>query len=378
MHRRKVLAAGLGALGLVAVGGTWRVTRMPDSAFEPWSPDETDPQDVRLHALRHAILAPNPHNRQPWLIKLVGESEAVLSCDLDKRLPVTDPFDRQITIGFGTFLEIARIAAAQKGVAMEVELFPEGEAQPRLDQNPVAQLTFGEEGSANSDPLFDAIVQRRSNKEVYDAAHVVEPGLLATMLESGGEGIADSTKIEPIRKEILRSINAEFATREAYMESIDLMRIGHEEVAANPDGIDLSGPMIEAGLLAGQIGREQLADMQSSVYKIGLDQANETYGSVPALMWIKTPSNTRVDQIEAGRQYVRANLRATQLGLAMHPMSQSLQEYAEVSESCRAVHDLLGVSGTERIQMLARVGYGPKVRPSPRWPVDKFVRSETG
>ena len=50
------------------------------------------------------------------------------------------------------------------------------------------------------------------------------------------------------------------------------MRIGHEEVAANPDGIDLSGPMIEAGMLAGQINREELADMQSSAFKIGFDQ----------------------------------------------------------------------------------------------------------
>jgi hypothetical protein len=101
----------------------------------------------------------------------------------------------------------------------------------------------------------------------------------------------------------------------------------------------------------------------------------ETYGSVPSLIWIKTPSNTRADQIEAGRQYVRANLRATQLGLAMHPMSQSLQEYEEVSANFRRVHDLLGAKEGERIQMLARVGYGPKIGPSPRWPIDQFVRT---
>lgn len=377
MQRRTVLAAGAGSLGLVAAGGIWRVTRTPDSAFEPWMTVGGQPEDVRLDAVRHAILAPNPHNRQPWLIELMGENEAVVSCDLNKRLPITDPFDRQITIGFGTFLEVARIAAAERGIAIEAELFPEREAQPRLDARPVARLKFGSAGSATADPLFDAIVHRRSNKEVYDTSRQVEPSLLASMLESGGEGTADSARIDPIRDEILRSINAELTTREAYMESVDLMRIGHQEVAANPDGIDLSGPMIEAGLFAGQISREQLADMNSSAYQIGLDQSNETYGSVPALIWIKTPSNTRADQIEAGRQYVRANLRATQLGLAMHPMSQSLQEYEEVADSYRAVHALLGASGEERIQMLARVGYGPKIGPSPRWPVETFVQTDT-
>jgi len=377
MKRRTVLAAGAGAIGLIAIGGTWRVTRTPDSAVEPWALGRSEPEDVRLDAFRHAILAPNPHNRQPWLIELVGKSEAILSCDLGKRLPVTDPFDRQTTIGFGTFLEIARIAAAQRGIALETELFPRGEGQPRLDANPVALLKFGGQGSARPDPLFDAIVHRRSNKEVYDASRMVDPRLLDTVLESGGHGTADIARIGPIKEEVLASINAEMTTHDAHMESVDLMRIGHEEVAANPDGISLSGPMIEAGVLTGQISQDQLADVQSSAFKIGLDQVNETYGSVPSLIWIKTPSNSRADQIEAGRQYVRANLRATQLGLAMHPMSQSLQEYEEVADSYRAMHELLGASGDERIQMLARVGYGPKIGPSPRWPVDIFVTSKT-
>ncbi|WP_298337506.1 hypothetical protein [uncultured Erythrobacter sp.] len=374
MQRRAVLAAGLGGFGLIAAGGTWRVTRMPDSAFEPWSVGDINLQDIRLHAFRHAILAPNPHNRQPWLIELVGENEAILSCDLAKRLPVTDPFDRQITIGFGTFLEIARIAAAEKGIALEAEMFPDGEAYPRLDTRPIARIKFGEEGSAEPDPLFGAIVHRRSNKQVYDLSRKVETRLLDVVVGSGGAGTNDPACIAELRNEILSAISIEMTTVEPHMESVELMRIGYREIAANPDGISLSGPMIEAALLAGQISREQLADMNSSTFKTGLDQMNETYGSVPALIWITTPSNTRADQIEAGRQYVRANLQAAALGLAMHPMSQSLQEYEEVSENFGAVHRLIGASGDERIQMLARVGYGVSIEPSPRWPVEKFVR----
>ncbi|MEP6345320.1 MAG: hypothetical protein ABJ082_05825, partial [Parasphingorhabdus sp.] len=70
---------------------------------------------------------------------------------------------------------------------------------------------------------------------------------------------------------------------------------------------------------------------------------------------------------------VRANLNATKLGLAMHPMSQSLQEYDEVAGPYRDVHDLLGATGDERVQMLARVGYGPAIGPSPRWPLDSHI-----
>jgi len=53
----------------------------------------------------------------------------------------------------------------------------------------------------------------------------------------------------------------------------------------------------------------------------------------------------------------------------MHPMSQTLQEYAEVADRFNAVHNMLGADGEERIQMLARVGYAPNVPPSPRWPL---------
>ena len=38
----------------------------------------------------------------------------------------------------------------------------------------------------------------------------------------------------------------EFRTERTYRESVDLFRIGRAEVDANPDGIDLSGPMFEA------------------------------------------------------------------------------------------------------------------------------------
>ncbi len=374
VSRRMVLGAGLGGLALVGAGGVWRVTRVPESAYEPWNlAGAAVPDDIRLDAFRHAILAPNPHNRQPWVIRMVGEDAAEIRCDLDKRLPVTDPFDRQITIGFGTFLEVARIAALERGYAMETELFPDGEAQPRLDENPVARVTFAKVEGEERDLLFSAITQRRSNKEVYDPVKQVRAIQLETITLDGGAFSADPEFVAQLRTQILKAIEIEMTSPGPHGESVDLMRIGHQQVDASPDGIDISGPMVEAGIIAGQIDREQLADRNSKAFAIGLEQMRETYGSVPSLIWITTPGNTRADQIEAGRQYVRANLHATALGLAMHPMSQSLQEYAEVAEPYRDVRALLGATGAERVQMLARVGYGPAIGPSPRWPLETHL-----
>ena len=373
ISRRMILGVGLGGLTLVSAGGVWRVTRTPQTAHEPWNLAVSPPADVRLDAFRHAILAPNPHNRQPWMIRLLGDDVAEISCDLEKRLPITDPFDRQITIGFGTFLELARMAAAERGYHMDVEPFPDGEAEPRLNSDPVARLTFAKDATVRRDSLFEAIPIRRSNKEVYDLTRAVEDKKLQQIAANGGSYSSDPDLIDRLRALILTGIETELLTHDANMESVDLMRIGYDEIDANPDGIDLGGMMIEAGKLTGQIDREQLADPDSQASKIGREQMAETYGSIGALYWITTSTNTRFDQLEAGRQYVRANLQATKLGLAMHPMSQTLQEYDAVAEPYQAVHNILTETPNARVQMLARLGYGPQIGPSPRWPLEAHL-----
>jgi hypothetical protein len=368
--RNFILGAG-GTLALIGAAGTWRVVQMPERGIAPWTLDPMPPADVRLDAFRHAILAPNPHNRQPWLIKMVGRDEAIVSCDLDKRLPETDPFNRQITIGFGTFLELARIAAAERGFRMDIQPFPAGEPHPLLDARPVARLKFLQDPATPRDPLFAAIVKRRTNRLVYHGAPTERQ--LAALRSEGAEANADPAFLSKLSAITVAAITGETITHRTHMESVRLLRIGHDEVDKTPDGLFLTGPMIEATSMLGMTTRESIADPLSSAFKIGLDGLRETYGSIPAAAWIVTPSNTRADQVAAGRSYARLSLRASAMGLAMHPMSQSLQEYPEMADYFDRVHALIGVTGGQRIQMLVRTGRAPDVPPAARWPVEKHI-----
>ncbi len=370
MKRRHFILGAGGAVALAGTGVAWRVMQTSRTATVPWQFDPAPLADVRLDAFRYAILAPNPHNRQPWTIRLEGKSGALIGCDLSRRLAATDPFDRQIVVGFGAFLELARIAAAERGFRMDIDLFPEGEPQPRLDTRPIARLNFVRDAALRRDPLFAQIVNRRSNKEAFDLQRPITAALASQISTTDAAFTVAPPDIVPLRAAILDAVTTETQTRRTYMESVDLIRIGHKAIDASPDGIDLGGPTIEALKLAGLIDHAQLADMDSVAYKSGLDGLLTTYGSIPALIWIVTPSNTRADQIDAGRRYVRANLRATALGISMHPMSQSLQEYPEVSEPFSAVHKLLHVVDGGRVQMLARIGYAALVGPAPRWPLE--------
>ena len=96
-------------------------------------------------------------------------------------------------------------------------------------------------------------------------------------------------------------------------------------------------------------------------------------GATPAFAVVTTPANSRLDQIAVGRRWVRLHLAATALGVSVHPVSQALQEYREMAKYYDAVHDMLAQGG-ETVQMLGRLGYGPAVSRSPRWPLaSRFV-----
>jgi hypothetical protein len=93
--------------------------------------------------------------------------------------------------------------------------------------------------------------------------------------------------------------------------------------------------------------------------------------------WIALRDNSRTAQLNSGRAYVRAHLQATAAGVDMHPLSQALQEFAEVRPQFDALHALLGFGGnTGTVQMLARVGYGiDKNSPSPRRELGQLIRA---
>ena len=70
--------------------------------------------------------------------------------------------------------------------------------------------------------------------------------------------------------------------------------------------------------------------------------------------------------------WVRLNLKATALGVALHPHSRALHDYREMLPLLATMHSALGVSG-RRLQMLGRLGYGEVVPPAPRWPVETHL-----
>lgn len=371
LPRRHLLAAAGATLALS--GGILRIAAAQPA---PGADPATAHPDPRVRAAGHAIRAPNPHNRQPWLIELAGADRVLLRCDLDRRLPETDPFDRQILIGLGGFLELYRMALAEEGIGAEVVPFPEGLPGRRLDRRPVAAVTL-RPGAGQRDRLFAAVPTRRSAKQPYDLARVPDAAPLAAALaEPARFGFAtDPARVAALRDIAIEGFRIEAGTPHTLQESVDLMRLGRAEMAANPDGIGLGGPEIEALVARGVLTREAFADRSGQAFSMMVGLTNSTIAATPCFVWLTTRGNGRAEQLAAGRDWLRIDLAANAAGLGIHPLSQGLQEFPEMEPMHEAMRRATGVRPGERLQMFGRLGHpaAPGIRVAPRWPAESRI-----
>jgi hypothetical protein len=384
MQRRQFIRLVGGGVVMAATGTLAGCSgELPEASVAAWrSPDRET--DTRRFMLAHALLAPNPHNRQPWIADLREAGRIHLICDGDRLLPETDPFGRQILIGCGAFLELALIAAAQRGIAVRLEVFPSGPpAEQELPKGSrVATLVLGEPGSAAVDPLFAQIVRRHTRKTAYAQGRALPEALVRSWTETAsryglrGGLVTGEVAMDPVRKITREAYEIEATTARTWLESARLMRIGPAAIAANPDGISLNSPMVRALHTVGLFDPMEVPAKGAKSLERIMERWTP-FETASGFLWLAGPDNTRPTQLAAGRAYVRAHLLATAAGVDMHPLSQALQEFPEMRGPYEAIHRALGL-GAEgaRLQMLSRVGYASESRgPSPRRSLDALLRT---
>lgn len=366
MDRRQTLRV-LGAASLAgAVAPACAATVDPSLA---WRNPGAGESDARRRCLAYALLAPNPHNMQPWMADLREPGRIRLLLDPERLLPDTDPFGRQILIGSGAFLELLRMAAAEMGLSATTTLFPEGEPQLKLDQRPFASIAL-EPAATPRDALFAQVLKRRTSRAPFsdkplDSAAVARVVAAAQSPEATAHAELTPDKVAHLRALVFQGAEIEAHTPAANGETCDRTFIGEQEVAAHRYGISLRGPMMEVLHAAGVLTRDSLRQDGSFAFRQGLEFMKGLADSAQGFFWIANKDETRADQIAAGRAYLRANLAAAAEGISMHPWSQGLQEYASMAGLYRTLHQTLAPEGG-RVQMLARLGYGPVQPPAPR------------
>ena len=376
VSRRTLITTGSASAVLVGLGGSWWATTGPARvAREPWRAASSGFGDPRLDVLAYAILAPNPHNMQAWKIALGDANAFTLFCDLDRLLPETDPPNRQITIGFGCFLELCQLAAAEQGLRAEITYFPEGEPQPHLDERPFAHVRLVEDASVRRDPLFSTVLERRTNRIPFDTSMPVDPAVLNQLQDGRVDGVdvratGDPDLVDELRALAIEAWRIEWDTASTRRESIEVMRVGKAAVDANPYGLSVDDRFSSTFGKLGLMSPEALDDPEATAYRESFKFYERACATAMGFVWSTTAESTRRAELDAGRAWVRTQLIANSVGLAFHPLSQALQEFPEMAEPYARVHGLLAGSPGRTVQMLARLGYASAPVPSPREPLD--------
>lgn len=400
-RRQFIRLVGGGAVSAAAMAGTVGLSGcaqgMPPEAIEAWvGPDSATAAgtDVRRWLLSYAILAPHSHNLQSWVADLRTPDVITLYCDLQRVLPQTDPLSRQIMLSHGTFLELLDLAARERGLRADITLFPEGVFGPgKLDARPVATVRLVPDARVQKDPLFAQILRRHTNRNAYDIQRAVPAQAWTAMasavasahvpvnasaparvgfagLEQGGETLDQHRRIARDAWRI------ELTVPRTIMESFDVLRVGQSEIAAHRDGLSLTAPVVVAMDRLGLFNRTQAPKPDDYATTSQIEAFDAKLASTPGFWWLVTPGNDRVTQVNAGRAYVRAQLAATAQGLALHPLSQALQEYPEQNKTYADIHTLAGATAPgETVQMWVRVGYAQAVEPAPRRRLQDFIRA---
>ena len=378
----------IGGGAIVAAGGlgVGCSQQLPPEAIEAWKGPSPNEPDVRRWTLAHAILAPHSHNLQSWLVDLRAPGEMLLRCDLERLLPATDPFSRQIMMSHGTFIELLDIAARERGQRAEVALFPEGVFGPdKIDQRPVARIRLVPDAAVAKDALFAQILRRHTNRNAYDLARPVPAEAWAAMAQAvkphalrfGFVGADQPETLQRHRAIAARAWAVELTTPAAILESFKVLRVGAAEVAKHRDGLTLMDPMVVWLTRLGLFDRSKAPGPDDFATTSQIKDFNAKIESTPAFLWMVSDGNDRVTQVNAGRAYARVQLAATAHGVAMQPLQQALQEYPEQAKSYADIRQLLQAPApAQTIQMWARVGFAPPVEPAPRRGVEaQLVRA---
>ncbi|MDH7497218.1 MAG: hypothetical protein QHH05_02045 [Syntrophomonadaceae bacterium] len=363
------------AVVLLLLAGGWPARRR---YLAPWDPRYASRfSDPRTRVVAHAMLAPNSHNMQAWTVRLDPQDRATFWLHADPRrlTPLVDPYARQTTLSQGTFLEFAAVAARHLGYRASIALFPLGEYDASghpadMKEKPVARVTLEESGESGH-PLYRHLFAPHTWRVPYlreQLTHAQLQELLALNAEDELQLVLyhDPSEVQRLGALALAAAQVEGDLARITEDNQRLFRANERQKNAYRYGFSLEGqgmsglPMY---LLQGLMTVLPALNSAAAARRSFLQLTREAIAHTPMYGLIRSRGNSRTLQVKAGVLYARAQLHLAGMGFALHPLSQALQEYPEMSDLYRAIHQEFAGPG-ETIQMLFRVGR--PLRPVPR------------
>lgn len=314
-----------------------------------------------------ASLAPSGHNSQPWKVLIETPEKWILSLDATRLLPAVDPEGRESLLSLGAFIENLSLAGLNYGYAIDYEI-PENpdlfKTKIILNLNKTAPKAFDADrikmrrtvraGYLNKELLADDFnfISGGDKRFIYYSPYSPEGEYIAA-------GVIEANRLQAERKEAVKELS-------------EWIRFSNSDVQKYRDGLSPASMDITgiAGLFVRMFYNKESV-MSESFKEKTIEMVKEQCASSGGWIIITSAGSSALELIETGRLFEQACLKIRERNIALHPMSQMLEE-----ESLKKnISKLLEING--HIQFILRCGY-VKSYPEPvtlRRPADWFAVS---
>ena len=329
--------------------GEYELTRAVWAVDRSVFPADGSLADKLRFLLRYAILAPSSHNSQPWRFAVRPDGVNVFA-EESRWLPEADPTKRELYVSVGCAVENLCVSAEAFGFRARVDRRPDGPGDL------AARVTVDDAAPDSRRPpgLFDHVTDRYTSHAPFADRPLPDEAVTA-FRDATPDGVALEFVTDAARTDALAALQVE--ADEALMDDP-----AYRRELAHWVGLGALGD----SWLAARVGQTVLTHLD-----LGPREARknaELLRGASAIGVLATPSDDGNAWLETGQAYERLALQAAGRGIAVHPVSQTLERL----DTRRRLGDLLDVDGYP--QHLFRLGYddGPAEH-TPRWPLEKFL-----
>jgi len=382
MNRRDFLKlSGEGALlvgGMSMINACSGVRRTDFPQFNGEKESIKGLEKDEMEILHLASLAPSGHNTQPWVVRILGPKHWVIGSDKKRWLPAVDPENRELLLGIGAFIENLVIAAGTFGYEVDTQII----AKKPLDPD-IADIRL-KKGKTVDFPL-EEITKRRTvrsgytDQEIkaedlkYIARHDAKSCTVPNVPSPHSFYFSNSSRQGKYLREGTIEANRTQAFRDPAQEELaNWIRWSNKEAkqyrnGLTPESMEIKGV---AGLFVRNFYNRQSV-LKKSFREQTVDIVSKQVKTCGGWLVVTIADSRIPTLIQYGRVFENMLLKIREKMIAIHPMTQMLEEEPWRKQIAKE----LGLTG--EVQWILRIGY-LKSYPEPvslRMPISWFVQA---
>jgi hypothetical protein len=296
-----------------------------------------------------ASLAPSGHNTQPWFVQYLEPYHWIIGNDRTKWLPAVDPNQRETMLSIGAFLQNLEYAAGSFGYACDWKLLAKNNQSDR-----VMEVKLIKKGS--NDTFDIAKIKTRRTVRSDFLSDVLKAEDLKYLVNSELDFIHylpnTSKESKFIDEQTIAANRLQSYRDPAQQELANWIRFSSQDAKKHRDGLTTASMEIDGipgWVVRNYYDRDNV--MTKDFRERGIDNIKKEVSASAGWILITSQDNSVATLLETGRRMERLFLKVRERNIAIHPMTQILEESSTRAGLNRSIE--IG----EHVQFILRTGY---------------------